>query len=121
MTVSAAVAQANSNRSDSTRPDIVVFLTDDQSLLDTSLYGGRGMETPNLELLASEGMTFSHAYIASPSCAPSRASLLTGLMPARHGAEPNHAKPHPQLKKWPAYFQDLGYQVHAFGKINAIA
>lgn len=101
-----------------TKPDIVIFLTDDQSQLDTSVYGKRGFKTPHMERLASAGLTFNNAYVASPSCAPSRAALLTGLMPARNGAEPNHARPRPEIKKWPAYFQDLGYEVVAYGKVS---
>ncbi len=100
------------------RPDIVVFLTDDQSQLDCTPYGGAGMRTPNMQKLADAGMTFTRAYVASPSCAPSRAALLTGLMPARNGAEANHSKPRAELKKWPAYFHDLGYEVVAFGKVS---
>src|SRR6185436_16703237 len=56
-------------------------------------------------------------FVASPSCAPSRAALLTGLMPARNGAEANHSKPRAALKKWSSYFQELGYEVAAFGKV----
>jgi N-sulfoglucosamine sulfohydrolase len=100
------------------KPNIVVFLTDDQGQLDCSPYGGQGIRTPNMQRLAEAGMTFTRAYVASPSCAPSRAALLTGLMPARNGAEANHSKPRAELKKWPAYFQELGYEVVAFGKVS---
>lgn len=100
------------------RPDIVIFLTDDHSHFDTEPYGSKDIRTPNMSRLASQGMTFERAFVASPSCAPSRAALLTGLMPARNGAEANHARPHAHLKKWPAYFQELGYEVVAFGKIS---
>ncbi len=100
------------------RPDMVIFLTDDHSQLDLSPYGGREFHTPNMERLAKNGMTFTQAFVASPSCAPSRAALLTGLMPARNGAEPNHARTRPEVKKWPAYFYDLGYEVVAFGKVS---
>jgi arylsulfatase A-like enzyme len=100
------------------RPDIVVFLTDDQSQLDATPYAQRGIRTPNMQRLAEAGLTFERAFVASPSCAPSRAALLTGLMPARNGAEPNHSKPRADLKKWPAYFQELGYEVVAFGKVS---
>jgi arylsulfatase A-like enzyme len=99
------------------RPNIVVFLTDDQDQLDTTVYSGRKVRTPNMERLAAAGMTLTHAFVASPSCAPSRAALLTGLMPARNGAEDNHARPRKELKKWPAYFQELGYEVVSFGKV----
>ena len=98
-----------------TRPDLVVFLTDDQSQLDCAPYGGQGIRTPNMQRLADAGLTFERAFAASPSCAPSRAALLTGLMPARNGAEANHSKPRAEIKKWPAYFQELGYEVVAFG------
>ncbi|MGN6543583.1 MAG: sulfatase-like hydrolase/transferase [Aureliella sp.] len=100
------------------KPDIVVFLTDDQGKLDCTPYGGGGIRTPNMQRLSDSGLTFSRAYVASPSCAPSRAALLTGLMPARNGAEANHSMPRAEIKKWPAYFQELGYEVVAFGKVS---
>lgn len=68
------------------QPDMLVFLTDDQSQLDCSAYGEKNIRTPNMQRLADAGMTFERAYAASPSCAPSRAALLTGMMPARNGA-----------------------------------
>lgn len=100
------------------RPNIVVFVTDDQSQLDATPYAQQpSIRTPHMQRLAEAGMTFTRAYVASPSCAPSRAALLTGLMPARNGAEANHSKPRREIKKWPAYFHDLGYEVVAFGKV----
>ncbi len=103
---------------DGPKPDIVIFLSDDQSRLDASPYGARELRTPQMQRLADAGLTFDHAFVASPSCAPSRAALLTGLMPARNGAEANHSKPRAELKKWPAWFQELGYEVAAFGKVS---
>jgi uncharacterized sulfatase len=99
-------------------PDIVVFLSDDLSQLDVSPYNARGMATPQLQSLAEAGMTFERAYVASPSCAPSRAALLTGLMPARNGAEANHSRPASGLRKWPSWFHELGYETAAFGKVS---
>lgn len=100
------------------RPHIVVFLADDFSYLDSEVYGGDAVRTPHMARLAAAGMTFTHAFVASPSCAPSRAALLTGLMPARNGAEANHSKPRADIKKLPAYFKALGYEVVAFGKVS---
>jgi N-sulfoglucosamine sulfohydrolase len=98
-------------------PDIVFFITDDQSQRDASPFGAEDIPTPNMQRLADAGLMFTQAYAASPSCAPSRAALLTGLMPARNGAEANHSRPRSDVKKWPAYFQELGYEVVSFGKV----
>ena len=68
------------------RPNIILILADDLGWADTTLYGKTSLyETPNLERLAARGMTFSNAYAASPICSPTRASILTGQNPARHG------------------------------------
>lgn len=99
-------------------PNIVVFLSDDHSLLDSTVYGSKDVKTPAMERLANAGMTFDRAFVASPSCAPSRAALLTGLMPVRNGSEANHSKPRPDIKKLPTYMKELGYEVVAFGKVS---
>jgi arylsulfatase A-like enzyme len=100
------------------RPNLVIFLSDDHSLLDSTVYGASDVKTPNMQRLANAGLTFDRAFVASPSCAPSRGAMLTGLMPARNGAEPNHSKPRAEIKKLPAYLHELGYEVAAFGKVS---
>ena len=65
--------------------NIILILADDLGWADTTLYGKTSLyETPNIERLAARGMTFSSAY-ASPICSPTRASIMTGQNPARHG------------------------------------
>ena len=67
------------------QPNILLILADDLGWADTTLYGMTSLyETPNIERLAARGMTFSSAY-ASPICSPTRASIMTGQNPARHG------------------------------------
>ena len=87
-------------------------------MLDSTVYGSKDVKTPNMQRLAAAGLMFDRAFVASPSCAPSRAALLTGLMPARNGAEANHSKPRAELKKLPAYLKELGYEVVSFGKVS---
>ena len=99
-------------------PDILIYIADDHSARDSTVYGGTDIPTPHLERLAADGMTFTRAFVASPACAPSRAALLTGLMPARNGAEENHSRPRDDIRKLPAYLQELGYEVAAFGKVG---
>ena len=68
------------------KPNVVFILADDLGWSDTTLYGTtKFYNTPNIERLAARGMTFSRAYSSSPLCSPTRASVLTGLSPARHG------------------------------------
>src|SRR5262245_57809412 len=87
------------------KPNLVIFICDDLGCLDNEPYGATDIRTPNMQRLANEGLLFRQAFVASPSCAPSRGALLTGLMPARNGAEPNHTRPRPDTKKLPANLQ----------------
>ncbi|MFV0623370.1 sulfatase [Sphingomonas sp. ac-8] len=99
------------------RPDLVVFLADDLGN-DLPSWGDANVRAPNLTRLAESGMVFDRSFVASPACAPSRAALLTGLMPARNGAEANQKAPRADVRKLPAYLHDLGYEVVAFGKVS---
>src|SRR5687768_18481242 len=92
------------------RPNMVIFLADDHGYLDSEVYGAKEVRTPNMLRLAKAGMTFTHCFVASPSCAPSRAAMLTGWMPARNGAEANHSKARAEIKRLPAHLQEVGYE-----------
>lgn len=80
--------------------NVIFILADDYGWSDSTLYGTTKLyETPNLERLAARGLTFSHAYAASPWCSPTRASILTGQTPARTGiTAPECHKPQVRLK-----------------------
>ena len=68
------------------RPNLVFILADDLGWSDTTLFGTtRFYETPNIQRLARRGLLFTHAYTAHPLCSPTRASIMTGLAPARTG------------------------------------
>ncbi len=60
------------------RPNVVVFITDDESWLERSAYGWSKLPTPNFDRVAREGVLFTRGFTSAPSCAPSRAALLTG-------------------------------------------
>ena len=98
-------------------PNLVEFLSDDMGRVDSSVYGSPDARTPTMEKLAANGMTFDQAYVASPSCCPNRFSLLTGLMPARHGAHANHSEVYPGTKFLFPILDELGYTVASFGKV----
>lgn len=113
LSVCAAAAQ--------TRPNVVVFLSDDHGRRDASIYGAAApLKTPTLDRLAKEGMVFDNAFVASPACAPSRAAMLTGLMPIRNGAEANHTYPKDSLAYLPRRLKAAGYRAAAFGKVGHV-
>jgi len=98
-------------------PHIVFFIADDLGVRDTSVYDRTDVRTPNMHRLAAKGMTFDRAYVASPSCAPSRAAMLTGMMPVRNGAEANHTHPRPEIPTLSTHMRRLGYTVASIGKV----
>jgi arylsulfatase A-like enzyme len=60
------------------RPDIIVAVADDWAWPHAGIYGDTLVKTPTFDRVAREGVLFSHAFCASPSCTPSRAAILTG-------------------------------------------
>lgn len=97
-------------------PNFLLILGDDMMYHDLGVYGNDQVHTPNLDRLASEGITFRHAYNSAPMCAPTRMSLYTGLHPVRSGAWPNHSRVYPDVRSMPHYLGDLGYRVALIGK-----
>ncbi|MEU8485963.1 sulfatase-like hydrolase/transferase [Streptomyces sp. NPDC048641] len=74
-----SAAASAEDRTRPRRPNIVVVLADDLGYGDLGAYGQQLIHTPRLDTLAAEGLRFTQAYSAAAVCAPSRASLLTGL------------------------------------------
>ena len=68
-------------------PNIIVILVDDLGKNDISLYSDEGVKTPNINMLAEEGIVFTEAYSTSAVCNPSRAGMITGRYPQRFGNE----------------------------------
>src|SRR5215471_8506610 len=73
------------------KPNVLTILCDQLNPAVTSVYGGP-VSTPNLERLARRGMVFRNATCPTPFCSPSRASLITGLYPHKHGIVYNCAR-----------------------------
>lgn len=67
------------------KPNFLFILADDYGYHDLSISGSNFYETPNIDRIASEGMIFTNGYATCQVCSPSRASIMTGKFPARHG------------------------------------
>lgn len=117
-------------RAQNSSPNFIVIVADDQGWNGTSVAMSKGnplsksdfYETPNLELLAKQGMCFSNAYAAAPVCAPSRYSIQTGQTPARLqmirvGMSTSHIN-HEQLQTIPKKLKSINsnYKTAHFGK-----
>jgi len=60
------------------KPNIIVFMADDWSAPHAGAYGDKTVKTPNFDRIAREGVLFENAFVSTPSCTPSRLSILTG-------------------------------------------
>ena len=67
------------------RPNILLILTDNQTASLLGTYGNPDIATPHIDRLAAEGIQFNRFYAVNGMCSPTRATLLTGLMPSQHG------------------------------------
>jgi len=65
-------------------PNIIIVLADDLGWADVGYNGNRCLETPHIDKLAKEGMVFNRFYPSAANCAPSRASIMTGMYSPRH-------------------------------------
>jgi uncharacterized sulfatase len=70
-------------------PNVLLIISDDQGWTDYGFMGHEHIETPAIDQLASESLTFTHGYVSAPLCRPSLATLATGLYPHQHGVTGN--------------------------------
>ncbi|HVU05808.1 MAG TPA: sulfatase-like hydrolase/transferase [Polyangiaceae bacterium] len=100
------------------RPDIVLFLTDEQRHDQVGYSSGGHFETPHLDALAARGTIFERAYSGSTVCVPSRASLLTGLSYPRLPLQ--HASLALREGSWtlPRVLRSVGYRTALVGKMH---
>ncbi len=102
------------------RPNVVFLLSDDQGYADVGWHGGE-IKTPNLDKLAAAGARLD-AFYAQPVCSPTRAALMTGRYPMRHGLQVGVVRPWAQYglpldeRTLPQALKDAGYETAICGK-----
>ena len=114
------VAEADAPRhapASSRPPNIVIAVADDWSWPHAGIEGDPVVRTPTFDRLAGEGVRFTHAFVAAPSCTPSRAAILTGQAPHRlaEGAQLWSHLP-ARFAVYPDLLEARGYTVGHMGK-----
>lgn len=107
--------------SSATRPNLILFVTDECRADALATYGNPVCRTPNFDLLAGQGTRFSDCHVQFPVCGASRCSLLTGLPPSDTGHRSLYyflRRNEPNLFR---YLKDGGYDTLWFGKNDALA
>ncbi|MEN8193360.1 MAG: sulfatase [Bacteroidota bacterium] len=105
------------NHKETTRPNILLLMSDNHSWNHLGCYGDPMVQTPNIDRIAKQGVKFTQAYCAAPSCSPARAGMLTGqdIWRLEEGANLHGTLP----SKFPLYtdlLQKSGYSVGCQGK-----
>jgi N-sulfoglucosamine sulfohydrolase len=99
------------------RPNILLVIADDWSFGDAGILGHPAVRTPAFDRIAREGVLFTDAFAAAPSCTPSRAALLTGQWPHRLEAGGNLWGTLPEkFAVYPDLLEQAGYVVGMTGK-----
>ena len=80
-----ACCMSELNAQKNNQPNVVFIMIDDLGWKDVGFMGSTYYETPNVDALAKNGMTFMNAYSASPLCSATRSSIMSGTWPARNG------------------------------------
>lgn len=97
-------------------PNIIFIMSDDHGAQAISAYGSAINQTPNIDRIAAEGAIALNAFCGNSICAPSRATILTGVHSHVHGLRTNRDKLDESLVTFPVLLHDAGYATALFGK-----
>ncbi len=98
------------------RPNVIVFFTDQQRWDTTGVHGNPLELTPNFDRMAQEGTHVYHSFTCQPVCGPARACLQTGLYPTQIGCFRNGIPLPSDVKTLAHYFREAGYDTGYIGK-----
>lgn len=101
-------------------PNLLVIMADEHAPMFSSTYGHPIVQTPNLDALAADGVTFDAAYCNSPLCVPSRMSLMTGRYPHEVQAWDNTMPLRSDVPTWAHHARARGYDAVLSGKQHFI-
>ena len=98
------------------KPNLILFLPDQQRADTLACYGGVKVHAPNLNKLAAESVVFERTYVTHPVCTPARSSLMTGTWPHTNGCTHNSVPLDPRFRVFPEIMEDKDYRTAYIGK-----
>ncbi len=98
------------------RPNFLLFITDQQRADHLGCYGNTEVNTPNIDSIAANGMSFDKFYVTTPSCMPSRATLMTGRTPSANGVRHNGLPLSVEATTYVDLLRAAGYRTAHIGK-----
>jgi uncharacterized sulfatase len=102
-------------------PNIIYIISDDQTWTDYSFMGHKIIETPHIDKLAKESLTYTHGYVPSSLCCPSLATMITGLYPHQNKITGNEPPIPAEGKRSAQYAKRFQQQVALIDKVPTLA
>lgn len=102
------------------RPDMILLFSDQHAQRVAGPYGDAIAETPSLDRLAAEGVTFDNCYTPAPICGPARMAMLTGRYPHRTGVLTNNDMLPSDMPTYAHALGAAGYETISVGRLHTL-
>jgi arylsulfatase A-like enzyme len=118
LTATAVLFATVQNATAQDKPNILFIMGEDASAEHFGIYGNKTVQTPNIDALGRAGIVFRNAFATSPQCSPTKASILTGLMPwmLDHPIVDHRLRFNVKFKSYAEFCEQAGYRTGQCGK-----
>lgn len=116
--ISLSIVSSARTFAEQARPNIIFIMTDQHRWDCVGANGNSIIKTPNLDRLAARGANFTHAFVSSPVCVPSRISFFTGRYSHSHRNRVNYTPLDRSEVLMQARLKEAGYRTAAVGKLH---
>ncbi len=114
--IATGMASCSQSPKEAKRPNIIFMMTDDHTTQAMSCYGGKLIQTPNMDRIAAEGIRMDRCFAVNALSGPSRACILTGKFSHINGFTDNASTFDGNQQTFPKLLQQAGYETAIIGK-----
>ena len=116
LAASSAVPLSRSARAQAANANVLLIMTDQQSMSALGANGNPYLKTPAMDSIVADGISFTESYCTYPVCSPARSSVMTGLMPHQTGVMKNGQAIREGIPNLGEHFRANGYKTYYAGK-----